>query len=57
MQLTNTGKVGVNACGGVPVTVRLPVGDIDASDDAVPYLLVGEGFYFSHTLGQLRVKD
>ena len=29
--------------GGVPIKVRLIVGDIDASGDAVPYLLFGTG--------------
>ncbi len=40
----DTGKVGVDAR-GVPIAVRLTVGDIDASDDAVPHLLFGEGSF------------
>ncbi len=50
MQLSNTvfsgstGKVGVDAS-GVPIAVRLTVGDIDASGDAVPHLLFGEGSF------------
>ena len=40
----NTGKVGVDAT-GVPITVRLTLGDIDASGDAVPYLLFGDGSF------------
>ncbi len=50
MQLSNTafsgsdGKVGVDAR-GVPIAVRLTVGDIDASGDAVPHLLFGEGSF------------
>ncbi len=47
MQLANTvfsgdtGKVGIDAR-GVPIAVRLTIGDIDASGDAVPHLLFGE---------------
>ena len=50
MQLSNTvfsgstGKVGVDAR-GVPIAVRLTVGDIDASEDAIPHLLFGEGSF------------
>ncbi len=50
MQLSNTvfsgstGKVGVDAS-GVPIAVRLTVGDIDASGDAVPHLLFSEGSF------------
>ena len=50
MQLSNTvfsgstGKVGIDAR-GVPIAVRLTVGDIDASGDAVPHLLFGEGSF------------
>ncbi len=50
MQLSNTvfsgstGKVGVDAR-GVPIAVRLTVGDIEASGDAVPHLLFGEGSF------------
>ena len=50
MQLSNTmfsgstGKVGVDAR-GVPIAVRLTVGDIDASGDAVPQLLFGKGSF------------
>ena len=50
MQLSNTvfsgstGKTGVDAR-GVPIAVRLTLGDIDASGDAVPYLLFGEGSF------------
>ena len=40
----NTGKVGVDAR-GVPIGVRLTVGDIDADGDAVPHLLFGEGSF------------
>ena len=50
MQLSNTafsgstGKVGVDAR-GVPIAVRLTLGDIDADGDAVPHLLFGEGSF------------
>ena len=50
MQMANTefsgstGKVGIDAK-DVPIAVRLIVGDIDASDSAVPYLLFGEGSF------------
>jgi hypothetical protein len=50
MQLSNTtfsgstGSVGVDAR-GVPIAVRLTVGDIDASGDAVPHLLFGSGSF------------
>ena len=50
MQLSNTvfsgstGKTGIDAR-GVPIAVRLTVGDIDASGDAVPHLLFGEGSF------------
>ncbi len=50
MQLSNTvfsgstGKTGVDAR-GVPIAVRLTVGDIDADGDAVPHLLFGEGSF------------
>ena len=40
----NTGKVGVDAR-GVPIAVRLTVGDIDASGDAVPHILFGDGSF------------
>ncbi len=40
----STGKVGVDAR-GVPIAVRLTVGDIDADGDAVPHLLFGEGSF------------
>ena len=40
----NTGKVGVDAR-GVPIAVRLTIGDIDASGEAVPHLLFGEGSF------------
>ena len=40
----STGKVGVDAR-GVPIAVRLTLGDIDASGDAVPHLLFGEGSF------------
>ncbi len=40
----STGRVGVDAR-GVPIAVRLTVGDIDASGDAVPHLLFGEGSF------------
>jgi len=50
MQLSNTifsgstGKVGIDAR-GVPIAVRLTIGDIDADGDAVPHLLFGEGSF------------
>lgn len=50
LQLSNTvfsgstGKVGIDAP-GVPIAVRLTLGDIDASGDAVPHLLFGEGSF------------
>jgi hypothetical protein len=50
MQLSNTvfsgstGKVSVDAR-GVPIAVRLTVGDINASGDAVPHLLFGAGSF------------
>ncbi len=37
-----TGDIGVKAP-GVPVSVRAIIGDIDASGDAVPHLILGEG--------------
>ena len=40
----STGKVGVDAR-GVPIAVRLTIGDIDADGDAVPHLLFGEGSF------------
>ena len=50
MQLSNTvfsgstGRIGVDAR-GVPIAVRLTLGDIDASDNAVPHLLFGSGSF------------
>ena len=50
MQLSNTvfggstGKVGIDAR-GVPIAVRLTLGDIDADGDAVPHLLFGTGSF------------
>ena len=50
MQLSNTvfsgstGRIGVDAR-GVPIAVRLTVGDIDADGDAVPHLLFGDGSF------------
>ena len=50
MQLSNTvfsgstGKVGIDAR-GLPIAVRLTVGDIDADGDAVPHLLFGSGSF------------
>lgn len=50
MQLSNTvfsattRRTGVTA-EGVPIAVRLTVGDIDASGDTVPYLLFGTGSF------------
>ena len=50
MQLSNTvfsgstGKVGVDAR-GVPIAVRLTLGDINASGNAVPHLLFGAGSF------------
>ena len=40
----STGRVGVDAR-GVPIAVRLTVGDIDASGDAVPHILFGSGSF------------
>ena len=40
----NTGKVGFDAR-GVPIAVRLTIGDIDADGDAVPHILFGEGSF------------
>ncbi len=40
----STGKVGIDA-NGVPVAVRALVGEIDASDEAVPYLRFGENSF------------
>jgi outer membrane protein assembly factor BamB len=40
----DTGKTGVDA-EGVPVAVRLTVGDIDASNNATPHLLFGPGSF------------
>ena len=40
----STGRVGVDAR-GVSIAVRLTVGDIDASGDAVPHLLFGTGSF------------
>ncbi len=40
----STGKVGFDAR-GVPIAVRLTVGDIDADGDAVPHILFGEGSF------------
>ncbi len=40
----STGKVGFDAR-GVPIAVRLTVGDIVADGDAVPHLLFGEGSF------------
>ena len=40
----STGNVGFDAR-GVPIAVRLTVGDIDADGDAVPYLLFGDGSF------------
>ena len=42
----STGKVGVDAR-DVPIAVRLTIGDIDASGNAVPYLLFGPGSFTS----------
>ncbi len=50
MQLSNTafsgstGKNGIDAR-GVPIGVRLTIGDIDASGDAVPHILFGTGSF------------
>ncbi len=50
MQLSNaafsasTGKTGIDAR-GVPIAVRLTIGDIDASGDAVPHILFGSGSF------------
>ena len=40
----STGKVGVDAR-GVPIAVRLTIGDIDADGDALPHILFGEGSF------------
>ena len=42
----NTGEVGINA-EGVPITVRLTVGDIDAKRNAIPFLLFGKDSFTS----------
>ena len=42
----NTGEVGINA-EGVPITVRLTVGDIDAKSNAIPFLLFGKESFTS----------
>jgi hypothetical protein len=50
MQLSNavfsgsTGNIGIDAR-GVPISVRLTVGDIDASGSAIPYLLYSDGSF------------
>ncbi len=50
MQMSNTvfsgstGKIGVDAR-GVPVAVRITIGDISASGGAVPYLMFGSGSF------------
>ena len=50
MQLSNTvlsadtGRTGIVA-EGVPIAVRMTAGDIDASGDAVPHLLFGDGSF------------
>ncbi len=60
MQLSNTvfsgstSKTGIDAR-GVPIAVRLTVGDIDASGDAVPHLLFGEGS-FTVAAGNLGLR-
>ena len=40
----STGKVGFDAR-GVPIAVRLTIGDIDADGDAVPHILFAEGAF------------
>ena len=40
----SSGKIGFDAS-GIPIAVRLTVGDIDASGDAVPYLLFSDGSF------------
>ncbi len=40
----STGNVGFDAR-GVPIAVRLTIGDIDADGDAVPHILFGEGSF------------
>jgi len=40
----NTGKIGVDAR-GVPIAVRITIGDISASGGAVPYLIFGSGSF------------
>ncbi len=40
----STGKTGIDAR-GVPISVRLTIGDIDASGDAVPHILFGSGSF------------
>ena len=61
MQLSNTvfsgytGKIGIDAR-GVPIAVRLVVGDIDARGDAVPHLLFGrESFTVPASNSGLRI--
>ncbi len=40
----STGKTGIDAR-GIPIGVRLTIGDIDASGDAVPHILFGSGSF------------
>ena len=40
----STGKVGIDAR-GIPIAVRLTIGDIDAKGITVPYLLFGQGSF------------
>ena len=61
MQLSNTvfsastGKTGVNA-EGITIGVRLTVGDIDASGDAVPHLLFGTGSFTLPAVGMTGLR-
>ncbi len=51
----STGKTGVNA-EGVTIGVRLTVGDIDASGDAVPHLLFGTGSFTLPAVGMTGLR-
>ena len=49
-----TGDIGLKAS-GVPVSARAIIGDIDASGDAVPHLIIGEGSSLSQYDGSLLI--
>jgi hypothetical protein len=42
----STGKVGIDAA-GVPIATQILVGDIDATNEADPFLLFGDGSFFA----------